>query len=111
MARKDALLNIDIRANEEPVPLKVLDVSTIHIRKESCCWLHNDNNHMYVNEYGWVVNTSKVEELDEDLARWDAPPIPAEIRIILEWAYEKDFNYVMFDEDGPCYEIFEQFDW
>lgn len=89
-----------------PGIMKVLDVSTAHVRQGSNCWIVGAA--MMDGEYGWLVSVSRLDEDDDAIAE---DKMPAEVKQIMQWAVANGCDYVLFDQDGTQYEQFEMFEW
>jgi hypothetical protein len=88
----------------QPQILKVLDMCTSHISRESRDWV--TTNASYENESGWLVN---VNRFDDGWGFFNEPP--DDIKKLLEFADSCGCCYILFDSGGPEYKQFDRFVW
>jgi len=90
--------------------IKMLDLSTAHIRQETGDWLTNCSYHdtgdpiVYAKQdYGWFVYAYPDEEIPEE--------IPEDLLKVIKYARKKKCIWIMLDGDAPDIKELPVYDW
>jgi len=92
----------------EPLILRMLDISTMHMEFIDNVRLQERLEELCAYDLvgsGWLLY---VGELDDN---WPKEDWSAAFRKVLEWARDMNCDYVRFDRDGQEYEFLPTFDW
>lgn len=87
--------------------LTVLDLSTTHLRQETCDRLNSYQGVIaHKMEYGWLMYVPAEPDDDVDKDRW-----PTELPPIVALARDNGCTYVLFDRNAGTTDRLRTFDW
>ena len=90
--------------------------STSHIRRsdDRALWSGADAQHIIVHamDPGWLIRIYFDEESQEERGKQpDDTPLSEEFWALLTWAYDRGFDWVLLDPDGPIVQDLITFEW